>query len=606
MLLAHQPTTPYSESQYYNEGINKDIIFEDVKPAVRKCLEVIQNIVEESNVTPSNDRTLNDALKRQKGTKSELEQLLKDVIEKTDFTNIHEVSNVLNKVQEKLNECYKYTNRVINSIPEKLSHKSKGKGHLSNHDKIPFQEEAAQYELLSDLFTCVNYSIQIVNEESSCNESLEAAIKAAESLKKKLHKLSDDLPSIINNQIKQLDQLFGIVAINEFLKNGSIPRKLKETIFDWPSFDLSSEVKDVYLHLTKTLSESLSKQNEALECYKAIITKNKSISKMSIIACREIAKHGQYKQALDLLEILEGFGIENDVGGGDREGLLCDISILKLFCYVGLEEFHNAEGILRILPKDVLDIEDIKSLKLTVEEYLPNQKTQDEVFSVPKEHFLKKFSEWSAQYGVGELEQKKFIEQLSESSLAKNKEFDSNFDQKEGNIQGGLGSEGEKVSPKKLNLSGGVFYTELKSYISTPDDMMQYYNNEFREFLDNAEEISSLTDLYSLILQEAIKEKSISTIDKILNNHRDVELLLHLNQSNENALLYAIKSNDKAILDLLYKYIQEENVHHRTYSLDKTLSNYISNEFSFHITCEEQDDYYQKLIVPLYGQVGGE
>ena len=244
--------------------------------------------------------------------------------------------------------------------------------------------------------------------------------------------------------------------------------------------------------------------------------------------------------------------------------------------------------------------------KRNAQEYLSSYKIQEEVFFMPKNEFSNQFFKWSSQYGINESEQKEFVKQLLEYSSDRYTQSNDDFYQKAKEVQEELVLKKENISAKKLNLSGGVFYKELKSYISDPDSMMKYYDEEFREFLDNAEDVKSPTDLYSLVLQEAIKEKNKIIIKQVLNNCKDLELLLNLNQANENAILYTIKIQDKEILDLLYGYIQETNINHNIFTLDELLSGYISNEFSFNVPHEEQDDYYQKLIVPLYGEVGGE
>ncbi len=158
--------------------------------------------------------------------------------------------------------------------------------------------------------------------------------------------------------ILQFNQLFGAVGIEEFFNRGLVPKKLQGTIFDLPS-----EMTEVYLSLIKTLSEELNKEKEGLECYKHIISKNKSISVVTVLACKEVVKHGQYDLALHLLDMLRVNEERSDI-----QELLLDVSILTLFCHVGLGHFHDAEVILNTLPAETLAIVDIRLLQLEVYE----------------------------------------------------------------------------------------------------------------------------------------------------------------------------------------------------------------------------------------------
>lgn len=230
--------------------------------------------------------------------------------------------------------------------------------------------------------------------------------------------------------------------------------------------------------------------------------------------------------------------------------------------------------------------------------------TDDEMIFMPKTHFAEQFLKWSKEYKINESAQQEFIKKIVEDTSRYTPQ--DNYYQMSDIIEKDDHPKQENLSAKKLNLFGGVFYAELKQYVSDPVTMMDQYNKEFRDYLDNANDIESSTDLYSLILQEAIKEKDISVITTVLQNIHDVGILLNLNKANENAVFYTIKNHDDKILDVLSDYIQKTNTDHNTWTLDKILSNYISNEFSFNIPYEEQDAYYQKLIVPLYGEVGNE
>jgi len=65
---------------------------------------------------------------------------------------------------------------------------------------------------------------------------------------------------------------------------------------------------------------------EALRCYEHIILKNTSISVVTVLACKEIVKCGQYELAIHLLGMLRG-----NEGRSDIQELSRDVSILKLF-----------------------------------------------------------------------------------------------------------------------------------------------------------------------------------------------------------------------------------------------------------------------------------
>lgn len=195
-----------------------------------------------------------------------------DLIAKTDFPDVYATLETLDIVRDKLNTCYRCTNIVVERIPETISHKSRGKVHLSNQDKIPFRQESAQYELILNLFTCVDFGIKFTVNPNTCGESREKAIEAARSLKSVLDEHSQILPDhireLLSTQITRFNQLFGVVGIEEFFNRGLSPKKLQGTIFDLPS-----EITEVYLSLIKKLSEEFNKEKEALQCYKHIISK---------------------------------------------------------------------------------------------------------------------------------------------------------------------------------------------------------------------------------------------------------------------------------------------------------------------------------------------
>ncbi len=190
-------TAPYSESRYHYERIGRDGLLGSVAPVVKGLFIQNQNLGGDYNVIHTSDHSLKGALERQSRAKSELNQLMNDLIEKTNFTDIYATLEALNIVRDKLDACCRYTNVVVARIPGTMSHKSGGKIQLSNQNKIPFQQELAQYELILNLFTCVDFGIKFTINPTSCGEYREKAIDAARSLKSVLDAHSQILPDHI-------------------------------------------------------------------------------------------------------------------------------------------------------------------------------------------------------------------------------------------------------------------------------------------------------------------------------------------------------------------------------------------------------------------------
>lgn len=359
------PVAPYSDNkyQYYS-----DLTAGNFLSSTCRILVEVGDFAKFGVTIDTNERELQGALTRQNNARVEFEVLMNELIKKTNFSDVQDILKNLSIIRTKLDVCCKLTNVVIQKIPESTSHKCGGKTQVSNEDRVPFQQELGLYELILNLFTCIDFAIRVVLDPDSCSNTFQAEfIKSARSLKTAVDEHFQNLPDYIvgslNTFSTQFNELFDIVSIEEFFSEASIPKKFQGTVFDLPS-----EMTEIHLNLIMSLAAKFNKQEEALECYKCIISKNKSISVATIVACEDIIKHGQYELALDLLNML----IDGVVGeeGSSIQRLLDDAFILKLFCQVGLENFSDAVEILRTLPTTILDIPDVRLLQLEVYEKL--------------------------------------------------------------------------------------------------------------------------------------------------------------------------------------------------------------------------------------------
>lgn len=160
-----------------------------------------------------------------------------------------------------------------------------------------------------------------------------------------------------------------------------------------------------------------------------------------------------------------------------------------------------------------------------------------------------------------------------------------------------------QLNPKSFSISGSIFYDEVKNWILAKENAMQKFSEEF-SYLSS--EIKNVNDLYSLTLQEAIKHKDLNMCEMLLNSYHEY-ILTNTDQQSHNAIFAAIHSKDSRVMSIITEYIVKHQDalknEHALLSENKNLLQDLTDEFTFYVSTEDHDYFYQNFLLPLYGDV---
>lgn len=297
---------------------------------------------------------------------------IKNFLEGTDFANTNQCLINMQGLSDSVDIGITQLNRLISTKafqPHGAKQKVKEQMYLASN----LQQELNLYQLLSSILKVTIFVIRSNNEDDfintvECDKMKSDIVANVKHINQMLQTLPPEITSMFDVQMAQLHQLFSVIGIHEFFDNGSIPRRLYNTVCDLPK-----EMTTIVLECIRGLHKKLDKNNEALACYKQILQKNPSITYVTVQACKDIVKLENYQLALELLDIME----QTNIGKSD---LVVDVNILKLFCYVGLDKFTEAMKLIPSIPKELTIKSELQLIQLQIYDALDEKELATQMF----------------------------------------------------------------------------------------------------------------------------------------------------------------------------------------------------------------------------------
>ncbi len=298
-------------------------------------------------------------LKKQKDAELDFNKTMINILTNTDFTDQASVLSALKDCREELDKVCNSINDCIAYRGVEYAYRHKKLDSLVMNLKTQYTKEIAELKKKLDYLKLLDSVINVAStpdDNNAMDQMIQEVLKLQSTIQ--ISPTSKEL-------FEALEPLFKTIGIRNFVNNGKMPNHLKGTVFDLPA-----EMTEIYLDLMVELLQKNPQNNNLAECYEQIILKNRSISALNILACKEMIKLGKYDIVLKVLSALS-----SDFNQKIPPELLSDLFTLKLVCQVGLEDFKSAEQTLQEIPQAFLSQEHLQQIKLQVDVGLAKSNT---------------------------------------------------------------------------------------------------------------------------------------------------------------------------------------------------------------------------------------
>lgn len=228
-------------------------------------------------------------------------------------------------------------------------------------------------EIIISLLTCLKTSLEVIEgKKTDYNPEEIREIQAAGDklgqflsiIDKQIGKKKESSPleKFFIEKIKPLEDILSSLKLLEDMQGRNLAEYIKGKVFE-----LKPQFLANYLHLIKAWQDEADKDG-LLKAYKDIFFANKSLSKLTVIICQEMVNLKLYKDALELLTLLEKSS--NKDSQANREEMIEDLEILKAFCQVGVGDFKGAKDTLVNMPSYVLEASNLRMLQIEIYDHL--------------------------------------------------------------------------------------------------------------------------------------------------------------------------------------------------------------------------------------------